>query len=226
MVAGHAAVGCASTAAGGGSCASGALAAGFSGAAGPVFNDVDWRGATLASAAIGGTASVLGGGKFANGAETGAFGYLFNNAAGALAVKGALSLAGIEAGIGGVLSAIVQGPAIALSIIFYPTTPGMDDCSQGGCADSLAAVIAGPYTEPVIVGDSKGNNIPLGPGQTLEGSPDGDYVQVKNPDGTDTGVRGDYGGHPGQRDPAAQGPHANIPGVTTPDGNPHLPVHQ
>lgn len=78
MVAGHAAIGCVSTAAAGGTCASGALAAGFSGAAGPVYNDLDFYGGTTASAVIGGTASALGGGKFGNGAITGAFGYLFN----------------------------------------------------------------------------------------------------------------------------------------------------
>jgi len=36
---------------------------------------------TIAAAILGGTASVLGGGKFANGAVSGAFTYLFNNAA-------------------------------------------------------------------------------------------------------------------------------------------------
>jgi len=38
-------------------------------------------GGTVASATVGGVGSVLGGGKFENGAVTGAFGYLFNQAA-------------------------------------------------------------------------------------------------------------------------------------------------
>ncbi|TDK59545.1 RHS repeat domain-containing protein, partial [Sapientia aquatica] len=82
---GHAAVGCASSYASGGSCGSGALAGGFSAAwgnQGPGYassNDV--IGNTLISAMVGGTASVIGGGKFANGAITAAAGYLFNQLA-------------------------------------------------------------------------------------------------------------------------------------------------
>jgi RHS repeat-associated protein len=77
-VAGHAAVGCGSALANGGSCGSGALAAGVAGAAAPSVSGWGPVGGTVASAVIGGTASVLGGGKFENGAMTGAFGYLFN----------------------------------------------------------------------------------------------------------------------------------------------------
>ena len=77
-VAAHAAVGCASSAASGGSCQSGALSAGFSEAA--TFNGWQGKGfyGVVTASVIGGTASVLGGGKFANGAVTGAVGYLFN----------------------------------------------------------------------------------------------------------------------------------------------------
>ena len=80
-VAAHAAVGCASSAASGGSCQSGALSAGFSEAA--TFNGWQAKGfyGVVTASVIGGTASVLGGGKFANGAVTGAFGYLFNQMA-------------------------------------------------------------------------------------------------------------------------------------------------
>jgi len=84
----------------------------------------------------------------------------------------------------------------------------------------------GPYPDSVIVGDSKGNNIPLAPGETLVGSDDGSYVQVRGADGRPTGVRGDFGGHSGQADPVAQGPHGHVPGITQPDGNPHLPVRE
>ena len=79
-VAGHAAVGCASAAASGGDCESGALSGGFGAAYsnfGPeLFDDMVSR--TMEHAVVGGVGSVLGGGKFANGAVTGAFGYLFN----------------------------------------------------------------------------------------------------------------------------------------------------
>jgi hypothetical protein len=87
-IASHAAVGCLSAAASGGSCKSGALS-GAAGAAatplvGKVFSDPennlgDYVGGTAASGVVGGLASVAGGGKFENGAVTAAFGYMFNN---------------------------------------------------------------------------------------------------------------------------------------------------
>lgn len=80
-VAGHAAIGCASAAAMGASCGSGALAAGLSGAAGPIYSRMDLVEGVAASSVLGGIGSVITGGKFANGAVTGAFGYLFNDAA-------------------------------------------------------------------------------------------------------------------------------------------------
>jgi hypothetical protein len=87
-IAAHALVGCASSVASGGSCKSGALAAGISAAAAPfidakfpdgLHNPGNLAAGTAISATIGGLASVAGGGKFANGAVTGAFGYLFNS---------------------------------------------------------------------------------------------------------------------------------------------------
>ena len=89
-IAGHAAVGCLSSVASGGSCKSGALSGGAAAAATPLVNTVfspkgslgDFVGGAAASGVVGGLASVAGGGKFANGAITGAFGYLFNNCAG------------------------------------------------------------------------------------------------------------------------------------------------
>jgi len=79
-IAGHAAVGCASAAAQGGSCKSGALSAGFSELVGPVLPDQKQFAIAglIASAVAGGAGAALGGGKFQNGAVTGAFGYLFN----------------------------------------------------------------------------------------------------------------------------------------------------
>ena len=79
-IAGHAAVGCASSAAQGGSCKSGALSAGFAEFAGPIMpNPKEFGvGGLVGSAVAGGIGAELGGGKFQNGAVTGAFGYLFN----------------------------------------------------------------------------------------------------------------------------------------------------
>jgi len=36
----------------------------------------------------------------------------------------------------------------------------------------------------------------------------------------------DKGGHPGQSDPVAQGPHGHRLGVTNENGNPHLPLNE
>jgi hypothetical protein len=78
----HAAAGCVSSVASGGSCGSGALAAGFSEGIGPHLPKFDNLAANVAIRAIlGGVGSTLGGGKFENGAVTGAFGYLFNELA-------------------------------------------------------------------------------------------------------------------------------------------------
>ncbi len=79
-IAGHAAVGCASSAAQGGSCGSGAAAGAFSALGGPVLpaaQDFSIVG-VVANAMAGGIGARLAGGSFQNGATTGAFGYLFN----------------------------------------------------------------------------------------------------------------------------------------------------
>jgi hypothetical protein len=48
---------------------------------------------------------------------------------------------------------------------------------------------------------------------------------LRDKDGKPTGTRLDKGGHKGQADPKAQGPHAHVPGVTDNTGNPHLPIN-
>lgn len=76
-VIGHGLVGGLASLAGGGSFQSGFLAAGFSDGVGPSL--AEGSADNIATeAVVGGIGSVLGGGKFVNGAETGAFGYLFN----------------------------------------------------------------------------------------------------------------------------------------------------
>ena len=67
----------------------------------------------------------------------------------------------------------------------------------------------GPYEEDVNVVDKDGNVIPLKKGQTLEGDPDGSFVQVKDRDGKQTGTRKDGKGHPKQKDPKAKAPHGH-----------------
>lgn len=82
----------------------------------------------------------------------------------------------------------------------------------------------GLVDQPVVVVDQNGNAIPVGQGKQVKTSPNGDYQQVIGADGKPTGDRLDRGGHQGQSDPTAQGLHGHRPGVTTPDGNPHLPI--
>ncbi|MEA3004087.1 MAG: hypothetical protein QOH81_2875 [Sphingomonadales bacterium] len=112
-------------------------------------------------------------------------------------------------------------------------------CVAGNCGPMAQALLneahqgeTNPYneggrgvTEPVIVVDSHGNAIPVNEGEHITSSPNGDYQQVRGPDDRATGVRIDRGGHRGQADPAARGPHAHRPGVTN-NGNPHLPVRR
>jgi RHS repeat-associated protein len=79
--------------------------------------------------------------------------------------------------------------------------------------------------DTVIVVTPGGNALPVPAGGTLTGSPDGKYIQVRNPDGSESGTRIDGGHNPASHpDPRAQGPHAHVPGVTTADGKPWLPV--
>jgi RHS repeat-associated protein len=85
--AGHAAAGCISSAAGGGSCGTGAASALFgkftsnqiAGIGGQDLRGDIARG--IATSVAGGLGSIIAGGKFENGAKTAAFGYLFNEVA-------------------------------------------------------------------------------------------------------------------------------------------------
>lgn len=87
-VAGHAAVGCASSAASGGSCGEGAASGAVGAASAPLVNHIfpnfktdsgHRLGGTVLTSVFGGLAAVAGGGKFENGAATAAFSYLYNN---------------------------------------------------------------------------------------------------------------------------------------------------
>jgi len=84
---------------------------------------------------------------------------------------------------------------------------------------------SGPVDGPVTAVDQKGNAIPVGQGEQIQSSPNGDYQQVIGSDGKPTGDRMDRGGHRNQSDPKARGPHGHRPNTTTEDGNPHLPIY-
>jgi len=83
----------------------------------------------------------------------------------------------------------------------------------------------GPVNSPVIVVDKDGNAMPVQAGEQVKSSPNGDYQQVRDSNGTPTGDRLDRGGHRNQPDPKAQVPHAHRQGVSDSEGNPHLPIN-
>ena len=85
-------------------------------------------------------------------------------------------------------------------------------------------VYQGSSPRPIFVVDSNGNVIPVGRGQRITTSSNGNYQQLRDSNYTPTGLRLDRGGHPRQSDPAARGPHGHVPGTTQSDGNPHLPI--
>ena len=77
-----------------------------------------------------------------------------------------------------------------------------------------------------MIVDLKGNIIPVRAGQTLTGSPDGKWLQVRDSLGNPTGLRID-GPHSrlNHHDPRAWKPHAHVPEVTNIDGTPWLPIN-
>lgn len=123
--------------------------------------------------------------------------------------------------LGTVATNIVPLTEAAITVLTSDNANGQADPSSGG---ENTNPYGGPVDRPVIAVDSGGNAIPVGQGEQIAASPSGDYQQVTDSAGRPTGTRLDYGGHRGQRDPAAQAPHAHRPGVTQENGNPHLPV--
>jgi RHS repeat-associated protein len=219
-VAGSALVGCASSAASGGSCASGAAAAAVSAGLAPGTNslfpnarsDVGERiGGTIVQASVGGLASVAGGGKFANGAVTSSFQYLVSLGPVTSRKDPMDAMGAAPVAIGGVMLADWAFGTSLAATLYYGIS-------------KTWSIFTNSAPEAIHV-DSKGNAIPLGPGETLQGSPDGRWIQVKDADGNQTGVRID-GGHPPRThsDPRAQQPHGHVPGLTNPDGTPWLPI--
>jgi RHS repeat-associated protein len=95
---------------------------------------------------------------------------------------------------------------------------------SGGANGENTNPYRGPVDKPVIVVDPSGNAIPVAEGEQITTSPNGDYQQVRDRDGNQTGVRLDRGGHRNRADPRERGPHGHVPGVTTPEGNDHLPI--
>jgi hypothetical protein len=78
----------------------------------------------------------------------------------------------------------------------------------------------GPVTESVMVVGPRGT-IPVRVGQWLTGSPDGRFVQVRNADGSFSGLRLDGPHNPdGHPWPVSWAPHWHVPNVTPKEGSP------
>ncbi|MDD4617067.1 MAG: hypothetical protein PHW76_08165, partial [Alphaproteobacteria bacterium] len=184
-VAMHAAAGGVTSVIQGGKFQSGLLAAGFSTFAGPQIDKLNITdiGRGIAHGIVGGGASVLGGGKFENGAITSSFQYLYNEnlhrlralftAVGGYfgGATGMTIAGGCTVGTGGACVAgapvIVSGSVAAGASAGYVLGDIADNLLDGNASwdGILYSSKVGPYEEPVVIGDLKGNNIPLGKGE-------------------------------------------------------------
>ncbi len=83
----------------------------------------------------------------------------------------------------------------------------------------------GNVSRDIMIVDSKGNVIPVKPGQHLTGSSDGKWIQVRDSLGNPTGLRKD-GPHSlrTHNDLRALRPHAHVPEINNRDGTPWLPI--
>lgn len=150
-VIGHALVGCASSAASGGSCESGALSGAVTAGAGPLINGQAYGVALVENTVLGGAASVAGGGKFANGAITGAFGYMFN-AMGGRIVGGVIG--GLLEGVAG----IETGPGDALIIAHGIYTWGeLGSRFEDWITGSFSPINPGPLAQDIAVNFRSGS---------------------------------------------------------------------
>jgi RHS repeat-associated protein len=139
----HAAIGCASAAASGGSCKAGAAAAGFSSIAGgslPGANNV------LARAAVGAVASRLAGGRAEQGALLGAMEYLYNEAADMLAAN---KLQAAIAESGAVAAHNANGASSVLEKV------GITVTDSGGKSFQVIADYVAVYVDRIVIGEVK-----------------------------------------------------------------------
>lgn len=109
-----------------------------------------------------------------------------------------------------------------LAISLLLTTRAGEGPSMGP-SEAPSTVFTRPST---IVVDSKGNAFPLRAGESVTGSKDGTWIQVRDAAGDPTGMRIDGPHSPRTHtDPRALQPHAHVPGITNEDGTPWLPVY-
>lgn len=149
----HAVVGCAQSAAAGGSCQSGAASAGFAQLAGPPLAEAMGGGSAAQFASrviVGGTASKLAGGSFQNGAVTAAFAYLFNYL---MHVHRMLSMHGAaRAGLGLTYDQIERLGNFVVGVDFLPNSQSPDHAFMhsmcpGGMGAAQCDLVTTDYRE-------------------------------------------------------------------------------
>ncbi len=213
-----------STAMSGGDFVAGFAMAGFTAGLAPGLKGVS---GFAVSTIVAGTASVMGGGKFANGAKSAAFGYMVGAALRGMETYAASKTPVLDANTEPSVSSTTPVAAgenqLAMNVRQGCSgNPGGLNCGGGGYGGSL---IGGGGSRGTIYVDSKGNALPAPPGGRITGSPNGQYKQIRDATGKETGVRIDGGHNPKSHpDPRAQQPHGHVPGVTNPDGTPWLPI--
>ena len=213
-VAGHALVGCASSAASGGSCGSGALSGAVTAGAGPLINGQSFGVALAENAVLGGVASVAGGGKFANGAITGAFGYMFNSQAACMMDRSCTIFTGGGGGGGGPNYVAAAGAAIGggfvalgdfLNIVFNsnaapPKPDGIPD-------DWIEKPTDTPGGTQWVNPDNPNDRV-----RVMPGNPDSPYPQQQGPYVVDqNGGYRDVNGNPIPGSRPGSTPEAHIP---------------
>ena len=108
-------------------------------------------------------------------------------AEGAAAVGAATSSSGFFSWLGSALSGLFEGiwaaPAAFFATLFYQQT------CDAPAPEANNNPYKGPVDDGVIVVDENGNAIPVKSGEKIEGSDNGEWVDVKNSRGDSTGIQ-------------------------------------
>lgn len=151
------------------------------------------------------------------------YGYVGNNPINYIDPTGEFAFAiPVVYGVGIAAAAVVAW--VAADLLEEPLRNAADSMQR--CVENVYDSVFDVPEDGSIIYGGDGGLLPAPAGGSITGSPDGEWIQVRDPAGNPTGDRID-GGHPPTThpDPRAQGPHVHRPGVENPDGTPWLPVN-
>jgi len=101
----------------------------------------------------------------------------------------------VTTAVDAVAGAVTSTTAAVVGVLGYLVSPGTSNvctCStdqpQVKTSTSNTNPYAGPVSNPVTVVDPKGNAVPVGRGEQLQGSKDGRWTQVKDANGEPPGL--------------------------------------